>query len=198
MTAYERPLHSGGTAGLRVLSTVNFPLHSQLEACVSLTMQFPSPSRSAHHFPSRGYRVRAISAARARAFLPAGESRGAFRLAAGLFGPSPAGRDGRPVLVGVVTFRGSVDNSSLTTSFPWLIPFEQSAELGAPVLAPEVSAEVAEWFVVQALRVAAGRGVIALVGSSAVRDRPGPAAASGPSPLRRVVRPWDSGLGAAA
>lgn len=158
---------------------------------MSLTMQFPPLSRSTDRFSHRGYRVRGISAARARAFLPAGESRGSFRLAAGLFGPSPAGRDGRPVLVGVVTFRGSVDNSSLTTSFPWLIPFEQSAELSAPVLAPEVSAEVAESFVVQALRVAAGRGVIALVGSSAVRDRPGRAAASDPSPLLRFSRVID-------
>lgn len=165
---------------------------------MSLTMQFPSPSRSARHFSRRGYRVRVISAARARRFLPAGEQRGPFRLAVGLFGPSPTGQDGRPVLVGVVTFRGSVDSSLLTTSFPWLIPFEQSAELGVPVLASDVSSAAAEWFVVQALWVAAGRGVIALAVSSAVRARPGRAAVSGPWPLRRVVRPRDSGLGEAA
>ncbi|MFB7436515.1 hypothetical protein ACFCZ5_34825 [Streptomyces microflavus] len=173
-----------------------------------LTPQFASLSNVPHQHRRRavtavdGYRVRAVSGAAARDFLPAsrpGVHR--VRLSVGLFSATLRGRDGRPALVGVVTLSAPVGSSLLTTQFPWLIPFEQSAELGDPVLRFDVPAEVAAWFVVQARRVAARHGVTGVAvpaasgpvlraeGERSARGRSlsGQRAASGCRSLRRVA-----------
>ncbi|MGW6290691.1 hypothetical protein [Streptomyces sp. NPDC055107] len=147
---------------------------------------------------SNGHRVRVIKAARARAFLPAAQSRGRIRLAVGLFSTTLMGGDGRPALLGVVTFRASVDSALLTTSFPWLIPFEQSAELGSPALTVEVPPVVEQWFAAQAVRVAAGRGVLGVAVSSAIRGCAGRASASARVLVPGFVPPRQAGAGVAA
>ncbi|MCD9904274.1 hypothetical protein LUR56_38025 [Streptomyces sp. MT29] len=108
----------------------------------------------------RGYRVRSVSGAKARAFLPVSPS-GArrVRLSVGLFSDARRDRDGHPALMGVVTLAAPLDSSLLTTQFPWLTPFEQSAELGEPVFLTEVPPEVAAWFVVRTKGIAARHGI---------------------------------------
>ncbi|WP_228184016.1 hypothetical protein [Streptomyces anulatus] len=134
----------------------------------------------------------------ARAFLPASESRGHFRLAVGLFSTTLMSGDGRPALLGVVTFRASVDSALLTTSFPWLIPFEQCAELGSPALTCGVPPVVEQWFVAQAVRVAAGRGVMGVAVSSAVMGCAGRASASARVLVPGFVPPRQLGARVAA
>ncbi|RLV64363.1 hypothetical protein STAN_7183 [Streptomyces sp. CBMAI 2042] len=141
-----------------------------------LTTQISPLSSGCHPYgrkqgtAAEGYRVRTVSGATCRAFLtasPSGARR--VRLSVGLFSTARRGRDGRPALLGVVTLAAPADSSLLTKRFPWLIPFEQSAELGEPVLLAEVPPEVVTWFVVQAKRIAARHSITGIAAPAAGR-----------------------------
>ena len=115
------------------------------------------------HFAPERWTVAAVDGAVARAFVETHHYSGSYPASRLRYGLLDAGTG---ELAGVAVLSVPVQSKVVTNSFPGLVPYEQSLELGRFVLRDEVGFNGETWFLARAFRLAAAAGIRGVVSFS--------------------------------